>query len=285
MIGVSPIMEDGVMSLRWFAPLALFALLVPAVAHAQFKLAKGQILTYKVEQTTEVKSTVGGMMTAIASRTELTKKWDVLDVDPQGVATLRMTITALKLSQRLPSGETIAYDSTNPDASHKGLREQVGPFVGKPSVQLRLDATGKVLDAKPLVQTPVTQYDSEPPFGVILPAAALEMGKTWTRGYTIALDPPLGTGEKFDAEQSYAVRSATPGQAVIAFQTAIKNPPKVPAEAIPLLQKLPRGEAIFDTTRGLLLSIRTSGGGSVDGHMGEGSKYEYASSYQETLAE
>jgi len=274
--------EDAAMSLRSMLLPVVFAVFAPA-APAQFKFTRGQTLHYKVDQTTQVTNIERDTKTVLASRTELVKRWEVLDVDPQGVATLRMTITSLRFVQRLPNGETLSFDSTHPEASPKALRDQMSGFVGKASVQLRIDAAGKILDAKPLVPAPTRHYESEPPFVLTFSGTPIEAGKTWSRAYVIALDPPLGAGEKFDAEQHFEVKNVTPNQAVIAFRASLKNPPQEPAEAIPLLQKQPTGEAVFDTTRGLLLSARSTCGGAVEGHAGAGSRYEYTSFYQEIL--
>lgn len=265
----------------------LACLLAASLAEAQtlgrFQFKKGQVLQYKVEQTTNATDTLGETKSVLTSRVEQLKCWQVAAVESDGTATLQLSLLKLKMQQRLPSGETWEFDSTNPEQSHKQLREQLSPFVGKALALLRVDAQGKVLEVKSTMQGSARRYESELPFVVTLPGTDLQTTQTWSRPYRIILDPPLGTGERFNAEQTFQSRGVNNGLVAISFATTIKEQPKEALERLPLLQMQPQGEAVFDPRLGLMTSARFVSTGAVEGHHGEGSRYEFSSEYKEQL--
>jgi hypothetical protein len=249
----------------------------------RFQFKRGQVLQYKVEQSTSATDMLGETKSTLTSRVEQLKCWQVADVESDGTATLQLSLLKLKMQQRLPSGETWEYDSASPETSHKQLREQLGQFVGKALAVLRIDPQGKVLEVKSTLQGSARRYESELPFVVTLPGTDLQMAQSWSRPFRVIMDPPLGEGERYNAEQSFQVRSMPGGLATISFTTAIKDLPRDPMARLPLLQFQPQGEAVFDPKLGLIVSARYASTGVVEGHQGEGSRYEFTSEYSEQL--
>jgi hypothetical protein len=156
-------------------------------------------------------------------------------------------------------------------------------FLGKPTVKLHVDGRGRVVHAQPLLNVPVGHFANEPPFAIILPEEAWQPQMRWVRPYSLTLEPPLGTGEKYDLEQQFELRSLNQQQAEITWATHVKNPPVTPSEKIPLLQKISRGVALFDLANHRVSLVRTQAGGTVEDHEGPGSKYEFSSEYIERL--
>jgi hypothetical protein len=275
---------EGNMSSRYLAALALISIVgaVRAEELGRLQLKKGQTLEYRVEQTTNAAETTSEGKTELSSRVEQTKRWRVLDVDQTGAATLELSLLQLKLRQQLPSKEVIEFDSEKPEQANQALRERMAMYVGKPLAVIRLDPTGRVLEVKSS-QGPASRFEHELPFAITLSGKPLEVGQKWTREYQITLDPPLGTGEKYAAQQPYEVKSVGKGQAKITFETTLKNPPANASDRVPLLQLQPKGEVTFWSGYGLMWNAVITSGGVVEGHMGEGSKYEFTSEYREQL--
>jgi Family of unknown function (DUF6263) len=269
---------------RWIAAFAVLVVLAPAQAQEteNFRFKKGQVLDYSVMQTTRAVDANSEGKSELSSRMEHTKRWQVLDVDQAGVATLQLSIVQMKWRQQLPNGESMEFDTGKPDQGSKGLREKMAAYIGKPLAVIRLDQTGRVVEVKS-AQGPASRFDHELPFTILLPGKPLEVGHKWTRDYQITLDPPLGTGEKYEAQQTYTVKSSGKGQAKITLETTIKNPPPNAGDKIPLLQLQPKGEVTFWSAYGLMWSAVITSGGTIEGHQGEGSKYEFTSEYRELL--
>src|SRR5205823_7892125 len=103
-------------------------------------------------------------------------------------------------------------------------------------VVLRIDGTGKVLEVKEGKYGPPSRYESEPPFVVILPEATVVAGQSWERAYQITLEPPQGTGKKYEAAQKYLCKAIDNGAATVSLTTTVKTLPEAIADQAPLLQ-------------------------------------------------
>jgi hypothetical protein len=258
--------------------------ILPAFAQSdallQFRWHKGQALTYRVEHQTIVTETVSGSRTDASSRLNLVKRWLVTDVDAANVATLQLSLVSLRHEQKRTNGETLLFDSANLAASTPELREQMGQHIGKTVASLRVASTGRVVE---VMQGVASRYETELPFIVVLPAVAPRQGLAWQRSFQVTLDPPLGTGEKHPVTQTYQITNLVDGKATIALTTRFSSLPQNVADQVPLLQKQPEGQAIFDARSGLLVNARLSIDKTLEKHQGEGSSYRWQSHYVEEM--
>jgi hypothetical protein len=259
------------------------ALVGPAAAQGpawRFRWQPGQVLPYRVEQTTTVTEVVGGKKVEMTAKVSVLKHWQVLDVDAQGVATLKLTLAAMRNEQKRPDGSVLLYDSSAPDKSTPELREQMAKYVGQPLAVLRVDGQGQVVEVK---QSEANRFESDLPFLVTLPAAAPAVGGSWERVFKVTLDPSQGSGQ-YEAVQKYVYVKADASAAVIALTTQFRTQPELVQEQAPLLQKQPAGEVVFDVRAGRLHSARLQIDKMLTNHQGEGSSYRFVSSYTEQYA-
>src|SRR5262249_50712096 len=157
-----------------------------------------------------------------------------------------LSLAALRLETTKADGGVLLFDSANLTRSTPELRKELEKFIGQPLAGGRLDAAGKVLEGVESKFRPASRFESEPPFVLILPAAAAPVGQTWERSYQVTLAPPQGTGEKYDAAQKYECKAIQDGKATIGLTTVIKKMPESLLDRVPLLQAQPEGEAVFD---------------------------------------
>lgn len=251
----------------------------------RFHWQTGQILSYAVEQSTTVSETLSGDKFETTQKINLVKRWQVLNVDAAGVATLQMSLSALRSETKTPRGDVIAFDSAAPEKSEPKIREEMAKYVGVPLAVLRLDTLGRVIEVKESKFGPASRYDSEPPFVVVLTPAGMQPGQAWERNYTITIEPPQGTGEKFEAVQKYDCKSVQNGAATLSMTTVMKSLPKTLTEQEPLLRLQPEGEVVFDLQSGRLHSARLKVNKELKNHQGEGTSYSWQSSYVEQYVE
>jgi hypothetical protein len=245
-----------------------------------FQWQTGQEITYRVEQVTTASEVAEGKTTETNSTVHHVKRWKVLEVGEAGVATLQLTLLALHFETTSPKGDILLFDSEHPEKSTPQLREQMSKYVGNPLAVLRVNPQGKVVEVKEGKFGPAGKYDTEPPFVLILSEAGL---KSWERTYFVTLDPPQGTGEKFETVQKYALRTMDEQKATISLTTAFKAAPEAPADRVPLLPLQPSGEVVFDCQSGQLMSARLEIDQEIKDHQGEGSSYRFRSRYTETI--
>ncbi len=266
--------------------ISLFAvLLFAAGVHAQapapwsFSWQKGQALIYKTQHQTQVAELIDGKKTQSSSDIRVTKRWLVTDVDPMGVATLEMSIIALRHEQSKGDGKSLLFDSADLEKSTPDLRE-LNKFLGQIVTELRIDGQGRIWDVK---KGSKVKLEADPPFSLVLPGAALQEGQAWVRKYKITLEPPAGAGEQFDAQQKYTVLKNSAGLATIDLATEIKSMPDSFQEKLPLAQKELRGQLTFDHAKGLLVSVNLLAEKTIENHQGKGSLYTFRTSFTEQL--
>jgi hypothetical protein len=245
----------------------------------RFQWTKGQTLSYRTHHVTSVKETVDGNTVETGSKLTLLKQWKIVDVDANGTATLHLSLGALRTEQTRPNGEKLLFDSADIAKSTPELK-QMGEHLGKTLVILRMDIYGRTVDVK---QGSASKYEAEPPFVVVLPAAAPKEGQAWLRPYSIVLEPPQGTGEKYKAEQVFRCAKITDGLATVAVTTDLKTLPENMLERLPLLQSETQGQAVFDINRGRLQRVQLAIDKTVQNHQGEGSSYHLVSTFVEEL--
>lgn len=258
----------------------------PPAATLRFKWQPNQTLTYKVVQSTVVQETQIDEKTEKPVTTEaktnlaLTRTWTVKSVDASGVATLDMAITALKNEIRQGTADPTILDSANPDNA-KAMAE----FLNKPIVTVRIDPQGRLVEVKEAKIGSAARLHAELPFRVTLPDAGPTAGQKWERPFSLKLDPPQGTGETHEFVQKYTCAGVKDGLAVVGVETALKAPPKTTGEQVPLVPMLWTGEVYFNLAAGKYHAARLSAKAELANHLGEGTKFVYASQYAEDAAD
>jgi hypothetical protein len=258
----------------------------PAAPPVRFKWTANQTLTYKVTQNTVVRETTLDPKTekpvANEARTSLalTKKWLVKSVDDKGVATLEMTIAAMKNEFRKSDGTTVERDSAKPEDA----KEMAG-YLNVPIVTLRVDPQGRIVEVKETKGGSAARLHAELPFRMTLPDAAPAFGTAWDRTFTTKLDPPLGTGESYEFNQKFSVAANADGLMSAQVETTLKDPPKALAERVPLVPMLWTGNVYFNTRAGTYHAARLKVKAELPNYQGEGTKFEYESTYSEDAAE
>jgi hypothetical protein len=230
--------------------LVVAAVAAPAQDAPRFRWQAGQVLDYATEHVTAMAETMGDAKSESKNHVRTTKRWTVSAVDAGGVATLTLSLTALKQDRTTTSGDRLTFDSADVEKSTPELRG-MAKFLNKAVATLRVDGYGRVVEVKDSVG-PATTYEQELPFLLMLPAALPKTGQSWERTYKITLAPPLGTGEKYDAAQKYTAAEVKGDSLRVTLKTELKNPPKAAADMVPLWQMLPEGELVFDLKAGRL---------------------------------
>jgi hypothetical protein len=250
-----------------------------AQAPARFRWQTGQVLVYRIEQSMLASEVVGDTRAEDRTRHTATQRWQVLAVDPAGVATLQLSNQALMYEATRANGDVLRFDSANLDKSTPQLREQFSRYVGQPLAVLRVDGFGRVVEVKESKFGSAGRFEVEPPFVGLLPPDGLKPGQAWERSYPITLGPPHGTGEKYVAVQRYACKGVTNGLAAIGLTTEMKTQPEAAGDRVPLLEMQPEGEMVFDLQAGRLHSAALRVDKELKGHDGEGSSYHFQSTY------
>ncbi|HVS35348.1 MAG TPA: hypothetical protein VMS17_07170 [Gemmataceae bacterium] len=252
------------------------AALAPAqTAQGPLRWQAGQVLSYRVEQVVYTSDTVPDGRAESKTKLNLLKRWQVVSVDAAGVATLQLSLGAMRYESTTPTGDALLFDSAAPDKGTPELRAQFSGYLGKALALLRVDSCGRVVEVKDSKFGPPSRFENELPFVGVLPAEGLKAGQEWQRDYKITLEP-----DKYDAVQKYVCKTAADGAAVTAMTTSlVKLPPA--SEQPALLDLLPEGEIVYDLKAGRMQKASLKIDKEVKGHQGEGSSYRLQATYTE----
>ncbi len=264
-------------------------LVVAAAAPAQtgawrFHWQPGQVLTYRVEQVTTVTELLSSGKVECKDRLNLTKRWQVVAVDPSGVATLQMSLVALRKETTTPSGDVQLFDSANLEKCDPQVRQQMQQYLNQPIALLRVDDRGRVVEVKESKFGPPSTFERDLPFRLVLPETAPQVGQSWERAYQITVDPPAGTGEKYDAVQRWSCKAVNDTVATLGVVAALKTLPAATGDQVPLLSNQPEGEVVFDVQAGRVQSINLHVDKELKNHQGEGTSVHFQSTYLEQYA-
>src|SRR5262245_10001371 len=166
--------------------LAFQATTLPAAAQDapwRFQWRKGETLTYRANHVTTVQEVVDGAKAETQSKLTLVKQWRVTDVDSNGVATLNLSLAALRHEQIRPNGEKLLFDSADLEKSTPELK-QLSQHIGKTLAILRMDGFGRIVEVK---EGSAAKYEAEPPFALVLPNVAPKERQAWLRPYNVVL--------------------------------------------------------------------------------------------------
>ena len=254
----------------------------PGAAAPRFKWEQGKVLSYRVIQHTVIQETTlddKNMPVASAVKKQsltLVRKWAVKEVDKLGVATLEMSITEIKQEGREGDKVVLALDSTKPEDA-KDLT-----FLNKPINTVRIDPQGKLIEVKGATES---RLQAELPLRLVLPDITPQAGKAWDRQFAVKLDPPHGTGESYDFTQKYTSKGEKDGLLTVGVETALKAPPKLVNEQVPLVPMLWIGDVYFNVAAGKYHAARLKAKAELANHQGEGTKFVYESVYSEDAIE
>ena len=140
---------------------------------------------------------------------------------------------------------------------------------------------GRIVEVKEAKAGSAARLHAELPFRMTLPDAAPVIGKPWDRGFTMKLDPPLGTGESFEFLQKFTPAAIADGLLSASVETTLRSPPKALGERVPLVPMLWTGNVYFNTRAGKYQAARLKVKAELLNYQGEGTKFEYESVYNE----
>lgn len=268
-------------------------LLAPSAAAdppLRFRWTAGDAHTFAVRHTTTITETAPAagsgkpVTTTTTVKLSATRRWAVTAADANGVGTLEMSVTAMRHEVTKPvfdkdgkvSTDTLVRDSADPaDAA------EMAAFLNKPIVTAKVDPLGRLVEVTAVGAGADARLRAELPFRAVLPEAAVAANATWDRAFAIKLDPPAGTGESYDAAQTYTFRGRNGPHAVIGVRTALANPPKAAADLQPLLPWLWEGDVFLDTATGRYAGAKLTIKKEIPNHAGDGSKFVFESEYVE----
>lgn len=228
----------------------------------RFQFTKGESSHYAVRQQNELEVEYNEVAEKTKSQANSVRHFKVLDVDSEGVATLELCIDRCYMTAT-QNGTTVTYDSTRPEAEVPSQFYQVAAMLGRPSVQIKMSPSGKVVGITSLLGQAVdslTADDQKLDVLFTLPEKPVVVGQSWTETTKaeVAAAAALvgGAKESVTIERRYTLTGVKDGIASITLKTTVLSPNIDPEKQTQLIQKLWQGEIRFDIAAGRMIARR-----------------------------
>jgi hypothetical protein len=254
---------------------AIFLVGSPLIAQElRWKLKAGESLLAKIEQKSEVASSIGGAApTLLTLETALELGWSVQAVDDQGLATISQKFKRLRMKLEMPKSGAISYDSaseTKPSGDAKAIAAALEPLLEAeakltltPRAEIKNveldDAAQKVaasLEANPALKAVLSKEGQTNLLRqtlVVLPEGAVKPGESWSR--TTPLATALGNLKQTTTFKLLEPEAKSPDLARIESVSTLEleGPPSKTRPAT-LKNQHQTGTILFDAAAGRLRS-------------------------------
>lgn len=241
---------------------------------------------YRVMQKEGMVTRKGDVETTVTRAVETEKHFRVISVDENGTALLESGIDRVRMAVKFDDAEPVRFDSASDAKPTKHFRE-VAASIGKPLARFKVDANGKLLslvrlDGKPKPARRRKPTDDEEDGKrdevdvsanvlVAFPAKPIRIGDTWTEEFTTPVTITRTVTRDAKLQRTYKLESVEDGLATIGYEIAVRDLVRLPAIAMQLVQRTPKGKIVFDIEQGRIVSRTQSLDERVFGPFGPGS--------------
>lgn len=244
----------------------------------RYRFAPGETLCWEVEHRGKITATVSGSTEETEMSSRSLKLWRVEEVKADGSATFVYSVDDADMSQKLPGNPEVTYNSRTDKKAPPGF-EDVAKAVGKPLSKITIDARGKVLERKKMLESPFAENKGE--LTIPLPEKPVAVGQSWSEPHEIVLPLETGGSKRIQTMQKYTLASVKTGVGVIQVETQILTPVSDPAIEAKLIQHATRGKVRFDIEAGRIISQQTDLDKRVVGFRGASSSLHYLTRFSE----
>lgn len=208
----------------------------------------GETIRWEVLQQTRIRMTISNKTQVSEMVTKSVKLWRIIDVQPDGTATLENSVESVDMRRSTPDTKEVRYNSRTDEQPAPGY-EALAQSIGVPVSVLTIDTKGELLkrERKPVM---AAAQNEQGQVTIPLPEEAVPVGHAWSFRYEI--DQPLdnGTFKKVRLLQTFKLESVKTGIATIDVATRILTPIHDPAVEVKLVQRESSGTVRFDVDAG-----------------------------------
>ena len=274
--------------MRKFTSIALaciFSLLLAARTLAdepvslKYKFTDGEKLRWQVTEQVVVKTTMRGTTQVAKTSGTSIKVWNVQNTAEDGKVTFEHMVESVNMKMWLTGRDEISYNSKT-DKKAPEQYQGVADNVGHPLSSITMDAHGKIIERKAIVETP--QIASRQ-IALPLPGKPITLGDTWTRPLDIPVRLRSGAKKTIKARHKFTLLAVDGDIAKIKLATQILTPIDDAEIESQIVQRKTSGTAEFDIARGRFIGIELGLDDSVHHFRGPDSVMHYKMKFVEKL--
>lgn len=253
-----------------------------AAVRLEYHFRPGEHLDMRVAHRALSETTMNGTTQTVETMTDSTKRWTVVAVDDEGLATLEQSVDDVTMRSRTSDRGSIRWSSDSEDEPPPGY-ELVRTSLGVPLARLVVDRHGRIIERRELRPCPPSSTGDL--VVVPLPVEAVAPGAEWTIPDEFVVEVPNGPRKSVRTRLRYRLESITDGVATIHVDTTVLTPVDDPRLEARLLERIWEGAILFDIEAGRVTTRRTGIDRRVVGFGGPQSSVRYKATLEERLVE
>jgi hypothetical protein len=247
----------------------------------RYRYRVGDRIDMQVAHRALTETTMNGVSQMVETQTDSTKTCRVVEVGPEGRATLEFSVDRVTMISRTSDKGEVRWASGGREEPPPGY-EGVPLSLGVPLTRLIIDADGRVLGRRDLRPCPPAATGDL--VVVPLPEQAVSPGFEWNVPQELLLEAPEAGRKTVRIRLRYRLDSVRDGLATIAVDTTVLTPVDDPRLESRLLERIWDGTIVFDIEEGRVISRKTAIDRRVVGFGGPQSSLRYKASQEERLA-
>ncbi len=237
----------------------------------QYKFRKGDVLKWKIVHLATTETTIQEKPETSKTRSVAIRRWEVLDVDEHGNATIEVTVEEVEMWQHISDRAEVSYNSRT-DKTAPPEYMAVAETVGVPLLKAKVTPNGQIVGRnRPKKGFDLGLGDMTIPF----PKTPLAVGKSWYVPRDLMIQLPGGTVKRIKIRQKYTLIKVETGVATIRVKSQPVTPVNNPQIEAQLMQDLIDGTIRFDLDAGCLLSRQVDWDDTVVEFAGPASMIKY----------
>ena len=244
-----------------------------------YKFKMGEVIRYRVQHSTDIRTTIEETTQQAESTSESIKAWKVTDVLPNGEMQFVHVVETVRMTNTVPNRGTTKFDSEVDKTPPIGF-EQAARAVGVPLSVIRIKPDGEIVQREEKHPQPASSEDM--PITLRLPSEAIAIGDQWDATYEVDAERKSKAKLKVRTRRVCTLKNVQTGIATITVEYQILTPISAYIES-QLVQKLMKGTVRFDIDAGRTVSQKFDTDRRVIGFSGQASSMHYTSRLEERL--
>lgn len=247
-----------------------------------YHFREGEEVVMQVAHRAHSDTTINGVTQSTETATESKKRWRVVEVTPDGRATIEHSVDDVTMSSRTSDQGEVRWTSRGEETPPPGY-EGVPESLGRPLSRVVIDGAGRVLSRTQLFPSP--ESASGDLMVVPLPDDPVGPGAEWTVPQELVVEVPGGPRRAVRTRLRYRLAEVRDGLARISVDTTVLTPVDDPRLEARLIERIWDGTIEFDVATGRVVSRSTGIDRRVVGFSGEQSSVRYRSQLEERLVD
>lgn len=247
-----------------------------------YRFRAGEEVVMEVAHRAHSDTTVNGVTQSTETATESKKRWRVVEVTPDGQATIEHSVDDVTMSSRTSDQGEMRWSSRGDEQPPPGY-EGVPDSLGRPLSRVVIDRAGRVLSRTQLFPSPESATGDL--MVVPLPDDPVEPGAEWTVPQELVVEVPGGPRRAVRTRLRYRLEEVRDDLAKISVDTTVLTPIDDPRLEARLIERIWDGTIDFDVATGRVVGRSTGMDRRVVGFSGERSSVRYRSTLEERLVD